>query len=188
MLEAARAKTAGLPVTLRALDVTRLDAAALTGTDGPYDGVYSNFGALNALDDYRPLAAWLAPRVRPGGRLLLVIMGRWCAWEIAWHLARLRPGAALRRLGRGGAAARVGGEALRVYYPSTAGLRRAFAPVFRLDRAWPLGLALPPTYLEPLTRRRFFPWRALLALEQRAAWPPWGDHTVYELTKSTVGS
>jgi SAM-dependent methyltransferase len=176
MLAEARAKTAGLPVTCQALDL----AALLPGLPGPFDGVLSNFGGLNALADYRPLARFLAARVRPGGRMVWVVMGRWCAWEIAWHLAHAQPRRAFRRLRAGGAPARVEGTTMTVHYPSTRDLRRALAPAFRLERAWPLGLLLPPSYLEPLTRRRFFPWRLLTALDRRLPAPLWADHTVYE--------
>ena len=79
--------------------------------------------------------------------------------------------------------ARVGPAVVPVFYPSTAALRRAFEPAFKLRRARPLGLLLPPSYLEPLTRRRFFPWRPFAWLEARLPWPLAGDHTVYELER-----
>lgn len=183
MLALAEAKTRGLPVTCARLDVRTLEAEVVVDDQAPYDGVLANFGALNVLRDFTPLAEWLDARVRPGGWLLFVLMGRWCAWEIAWHVAHTQPQLAFRRLRRAGASAHVGPSSLTVYYPATAELRRAFAPYFVLQRAWPLGLWLPPSYLEPLTRRRGFPWRLLVALERRVPWPPWADHTVYEWLK-----
>ncbi len=180
MLRLAAAKTAGLPVTTAVLDLNTLAPPPDGLPAAPYAGVFSNFGALNALAEYGPLAAWLAPRVRPGGRLVFVIMGRWCAWEITWHLLRGRPRTAFRRLRRAGAVAHVGGASMTVHYPSTAHLRRAFAAGFRLERVWPLGLLLPPSYLEPLTCRRWFPWRVFAGLDRRLPWPRWADHTVYE--------
>jgi SAM-dependent methyltransferase len=188
MLAAARRKTAGLPVTLERLDLRELSLGPAVLAGAPYAGVLSNFGGLNALADYAPLAACLAPLVVPGGRLVFVVMGRWCAWEIVWHLAHAQPGRALRRLNPAGASAQIeapDGQLARmtVYYPSTVSLRAAFAPHFHLDRVWPLGLLLPPTYLEPLTRRRWFPWRAFAALDRRLRAPLWADHTVYEFTR-----
>jgi SAM-dependent methyltransferase len=184
MLALARAKTGGLPVRVAPLDLRAPVAGEAILAGSPYDGVLSNFGGLNSLADHAPLARFLAPLVAPGGRLVLVVMGRWCAWEIAWHLAHAQPRRAFRRLAAGGAEAQApGGARLVVYYPSTSALRRAFAPAFRLARAWPLGLALPPTYLEPLTRRRWFPWRLLAGLEKRLQWPMWADHTVYEFVR-----
>src|SRR5690606_32715505 len=115
----------------------------------PYGGAFSNFGAVNALADFAPLADFLAPLLAPGAPLVVVVMGRWCAWEVAWHLARLRPATAFRRLRRGGAVAHVAGVPVTVHYPSTRALRRAFAPHFGLAAQRPIGLFLPPSYLEP---------------------------------------
>ncbi len=183
MLALAQAKTTGLPVTTARLDLAALAVDPVIRASAPYAGVLSNFGGLNALPHRAALAAYLAPLVRPGGRLVLVLMGRYCAWEIGWHWLHLQPRRAFRRLNRAGAASQAGGATFAVYYPSTAALRRDFAPHFRLDRAWPLGLCLPPTYLEPLTRRRWFPFRLAAALDRRLAWPPLADHTVYEFVR-----
>jgi hypothetical protein len=72
---------------------------------------------------------------------------------------------------------------MTVHYPSTNRLRRAFAPAFQLTSVRPLGLLLPPSYLEPLTRRRLFPWRAAVALDRRLHRPLWADHTIYEFVR-----
>lgn len=183
MLALAEAKTAHLPVTVARLDLASPALDPAIHAAAPYAGVLSNFGGLNALPHHAALAAYLAPLVRPGGRLVLVVMGRYCAWEIGWHLLHLQPRRALRRLNPAGATSQAGGATFTVYYPSTAALRRDFAPHFRLDRVWPLGLCLPPTYLEPLTRRRWFPFRLAAALDRRLPWPLLADHTVCEFVR-----
>lgn len=130
-------------------------------------GVYSNFGALNCLADRRPLAAALAGWLRPGGRLVLVVMGPCCPWEVVWHLARGEVGTATRRW-RGGGRARVGGGATTpVWYPSPRRLRAEFAPAFRARRMVGLGALLPPTHLGHLVERwpGFSGW--LAGLERR---------------------
>ena len=183
MLAVAREKCAGLPVEFVQLDVR--DWRLEIGDWGVFDGVFSNFGGLNVLPKHQSLMTHLSRLVRPGGHLAFVLMGRWCAWEILWHLAHLDLSTALRRLNREGAMARVGGAAMRVYYPTTAALRRAAEPHFRLTRVRPLGLFLPPSYLEPLARRRFFPFRLLAFLDRRIGYPPWGDHTLYEFRRNS---
>jgi SAM-dependent methyltransferase len=179
MLRQAAAKTTGLPVTTTLLDLQSLPPEPAVLAHAPFAGAFSNFGAVNGLAEFDSLAAWLAPLVRPGARVLLVVMGRWCAWEIAWHLLRLQPRAAFRRLRRGGAVAHVGGVPMTVHYPSTTALRRAFDPYFQLESLRPLGLFLPPSYLEPLTRRPWFPFRLFTALDRRLPWPLLADHTLY---------
>ena len=72
---------------------------------------------------------------------------------------------------------------MTVHYPSTRALRRAVAPYFRLVSQRPIGLCLPPSYLEPLTRRRGFPFRLFAALDRRLAWPPLADQTLYHFVR-----
>ncbi|MFN8447316.1 MAG: class I SAM-dependent methyltransferase [Anaerolineae bacterium] len=62
MLAVARAKTADQPLVF----VQPLDLNALPADFPAFDGVFANFGVLNCLTDWRPLAAWLAQRIPPG--------------------------------------------------------------------------------------------------------------------------
>lgn len=149
---------------------------------GPFDGAFSNFGALNCLGDRRPLAESLAGLVRPGGHVVLVVIGPFCLWEIGWHLVHGRPRSAFRRL-RGGAPAHVGGGArVPVWYPSPRRLREEFAPWFRHRETAALGVLLPPSYLAELVERRPHPFERVARLERLVAgrFPaPWlADHYV----------
>jgi SAM-dependent methyltransferase len=125
-----------------------------------YTGVLSNFGGLNCVQDLRPLAAFLADRIKPHGMVILVLMNRWCAWEIVWHLLHLQPRTALRRLRRDGVEANIGRDTVHVWYPSIKALRQVFAPHFQLRRVIGLGVCLPPSYLDPMMakRPRLFQW------------------------------
>jgi ubiquinone/menaquinone biosynthesis C-methylase UbiE len=181
MLAVAEGKCAGLPVEFVWLDVGNWEL--VNSNLGRFDGAFSNFGGLNSITNYQLLVSNLQSLLKPGGQLLFVIMGRHCAWEIAWHLLHGDPATAFRRWRRGGVLARVGKATMNVYYPSTAELRRAFAPHFRLTRVRPLGNFLPPSYLEPLTRRWWFPFRLFAWLDKHLPWPLWADHTVYEWVK-----
>ena len=175
MLRVAAAKTAGLPVTTAHLDLKALAPSPALLAHAPYAGVFSNFGAVNALADFAPLAAWLAPLVQPGGRVILVVMGRWCAWEIGWHLLRLQPRTAFRRLRRGGAVAHVGGAPLTVHYPSTAALQARLCPALQPGQRSPprpvpaalLPRASHPPRLVPLARLQHSRRACALALVGR---------------------
>ena len=67
-----------------------------------FDGVYSNFGALNCAAYLQTLSAELARHLAPGAPLVFVVMGRHVLWEWAWFLARGEARKAFRRLSRGG--------------------------------------------------------------------------------------
>ncbi len=97
---------------------------------GRYDGVLSNFGALNCVADLPRVAAGIAGVLRPGGRAALCVMGRFCVWE------------PLRRA-RGHAPSSLG---IHVYYTSVAEIRSAFAD-FECERWLGIGLFVPPSYV-----------------------------------------
>jgi hypothetical protein len=116
-----------------------------------FDGAFSNFGALNCVSDFKPLAEDLAALLRPGATALLSWMGPFCLWETVWYLLHGKPAKALRRLHRGGTTTRVdGGIPVTVYYPSVRMLARMFAPHFSVKSIKGIGVTVPPSYLEPL--------------------------------------
>jgi SAM-dependent methyltransferase len=144
-----------------------------------FDGVFSNFGGLNTISDWQPLAEAIAELVRPGGKAVLVPMGPVCPWEIVWHLGHAQPKTALRRFG-GSAPAKIGDAVIPIWYPSATRLKRDFAPWFKHLYTESLGLLLPPSYLDHLVNR----WPAFFAkadrLEQLMAplTKGWGDHYI----------
>jgi ubiquinone/menaquinone biosynthesis C-methylase UbiE len=108
-----------------------------------YDGAISNFGALNCVGDLSAVARALAPVVRPGGRVALCTIGRFCAWETLYYAGRFQFRKALRRL-RGSASSSLG---IAVHYPTVAALAAAFAPEFTLRQWMGIGLLVPPSYV-----------------------------------------
>jgi SAM-dependent methyltransferase len=144
------------------------------------DGAYSNFGPLNCLEDRRPLAGALFESIRPGGRLILVVMGPLCPWEMLWHTLRLEFRTAFRRL-RSGALAHVGeGEKVRVWYPSIGTLEREFSPYFSVIERFGLGLLVPPSGMDRLVRRAPRLFSKLAVIDKHAGHlKPWlwlNDH------------
>ena len=186
MLDVARAKLGGSPlVDFAVLDFGRLPAA---GLDGPFDGAFSNFGPLNCLEDWRPLAVWLAARLRPGAIAALCVMGPLCVWEVGWHALHAEFGVAFRRW-RGSSVFQVeGGAEIRVRYPSPGRLTRAFAPWFRPVDLRGIGVFLPPTDIYGVLDRRPGTLKRLMRLEERLAhrrpFVTLGDHYWLELERT----
>ena len=111
-----------------------------------FDGVFSNFGTLNCVEDLREFARQLATLVRPSSEVVLCLMGPCCVWEIAWFLLHGQPDRALRRFRPDGSVAKIGDGRLQVQYPSIRALKRTFAPEFRLRTVKAVGLFVPPSY------------------------------------------
>jgi len=164
--------------------------ASTAPSEEGFDGALSNFGGLNCVPDLTPLARLLGRCVKPGGHAILVVMGRWCLWEMLWHLIHLKPGLAFRRIARNGAAAGIGGRSAHVWYPSGRKLCAVMKPEFRLARVMGLGVVLPPTYLQPavVTRKRLF--RLLCRLEgilnSAAVIRRFGDHILYDFERTML--
>ena len=117
-----------------------------------FDGALSNFGALNCLPDRQGVAAALADRIRPDGRLVLVVMGPYCPWEAATLLLGGHPREAMRR-SRGGDLAKVGDASVRVWYPSPRQLRRELSPWFIAERLIGVAAFLPHSGLAKRAQR-----------------------------------
>lgn len=191
MLAVAERKAACAGVARRVI-TRQLALEALMGADfeRAFDGLLSNFGALNCVAP-EVVARSLGHCVRPGGRAVLVVMGPCCLWEIAWFLLHGHPRTAFRRLRPGGVTAEVGGQKVRVFYPAPGRLLRALAPEFRLLRLWGLGVALPTTDAASLVNWRPGLLDRLDWLEARlaSAFPfrLLGDHYVLELERLSTG-
>src|SRR5581483_936614 len=135
------------PLQLRAEDIRALQAIELFG------GAFSNFGALNCVEDLAQFADALATLLKPGATALLCWIGPFCLWEIAWYLLRGRSAKAFRRFHRNGIVANLGeGASVRVHYPRLRDLDKVFAPEFLLKSVRGIGVAVPPSYAEAWTQ------------------------------------
>jgi ubiquinone/menaquinone biosynthesis C-methylase UbiE len=135
--------------------------------DGAFDGVYSNYGALNCTARWSALGATLARWVRPDGQAAFSLMGRFSLIETLWHATHGDWRTATRRW-RGTATARIGEVTFPVHYPTARAFRRAFGTAWQLRKLYGCGVFLPPSDLYGALARRPRLLRLLRALERRA--------------------
>jgi ubiquinone/menaquinone biosynthesis C-methylase UbiE len=122
---------------------------------GHFDLIFSNFGGLNCISPKELAQLWpvLRSKLKPGGQIAAVIMGKFCLWETLYFLLKLKPKEAFRRLGT--------------------------SPVEAHTQAYPIGFWLPPSYLDPFFSRHPKALRLLNFLERYCCprWLAWGsDH------------
>jgi len=127
---------------------------------GPFDGALSNFGAINCVKNLHDVASSLAELIRPGGRLVICSMGRFCFWESLWYLMHARAGKAVRRWSGAAPAGHCPeerndsrgafgtGRRFEVFYPTVAEIASAFREHFRLIQFRSIGVFVPPSYME----------------------------------------
>ena len=159
--------------------------------EGLYDGVLSNFAGLNCVADLRCVARDLARLVRPGGKAILCLFGRICLWEMLWYTLHGDFKKSFRRLGGEGVVVNLApGHSVLVRYPSVRSLCRDFAPHFRLASWKGVGIAVPPSYMEPWAER--FPGlfkfvaRIDLLIARRPGFRALADHVVVVLERVEV--
>jgi SAM-dependent methyltransferase len=149
-----------------------------------FDGVYSNFGAVNCAARLDSLAASLAACLPGGAPLLWVVLGRHVPWEWAWYGGRGDPRKAFRRLRRGG----VSWRGLTVSYPTPAALAKILQPHFLARETRALGVVLPPSYaarwLDRSPRALALLTRAERALQRWPATSGIADHYIFEAQRS----
>jgi ubiquinone/menaquinone biosynthesis C-methylase UbiE len=129
--------------------------------EGPFDGVFSNFGALNCVEDLHAVGEDIGRLLKPGGTALMCFLGQSCLWEVGWYLLKANPHKAFRRWRGSNTAQLASGSNFQVSYYGIRSLKRIFAPSLRL-RSWSgVGLLVPPSYVE--SSARLFPTLLKLA-------------------------
>jgi SAM-dependent methyltransferase len=139
MLDLTRHKTHGKTVQVAQLDMNALPVDYTQD----FDGVFSNFGALNCVEHRSDLARWLASRVKANGWLALVVMPPFCFWETLWHGVHGDFTTSTRR--RKPATFKPDEHSLpmNITCPTPRELAQDFAPHFRVEQVLPLGVFLP---------------------------------------------
>lgn len=162
---------------------------ALDHAEG-FDAVVSNFGALNCVPALDALGVVARRHLRPGGAVILGLIGRACVWESLYFTARGERDKASRRRAAY-VAVPVAGVDVPTFYHRRADVHACLGAGFTLEGAVGLGVAVPPPYLEPR-------WQQLPGIVRRvaagvdrvaASWPlvnQLGDHTLTRWVKSRV--
>jgi hypothetical protein len=146
-----------------------------------FDGVLSNFSGLNSVVDLRQAACELASLVKRGGPVVVCVSSRFCLPETVWFLFHGKCRKAFRR-SYAIATVRRSDCAVKIRYPSSREIRRAFSSSFIMRSCTGIGVAVPPSYLEPIFRKYPRLVRFLRAIESGICHVPllrrMGDHTL----------
>lgn len=174
MIEVARQKAgvlfSGGNIAFEVMDL--LDAAEkLKGRK--FDLVFSNFGGFNCLDNHQ-LANWLGRQLpallNPGGKLIAVIMPRFCAWETLYFLSKFRFRKAFRRLTGGPVAGKLSPEvSVNTWYHSPRWVRHHLPEGLRVTDIKPVGMFIPPSCLNHFFADRPSWLKRLAGMEKKMA-------------------
>ena len=133
-----------------------------------FDLVFSNFGGLNCINpqSLKKLLDKLPAILAPGGRFVAVIMPKFCLWESIYFLSKFQFRNAFRRWTSQSVDANLQGLLVKTWY-FTPSQVKDWATKFSIINMKPVGIALPPSFLQAyFSKRRGFLVR-LNKLEKR---------------------
>lgn len=120
--------------------------------ESSFDGIISNFGGLNCINNFHKLSADLSDKLKPEKLFIAVVMNKFCPWEIFYYLLKFDRKNALRRFRKEGIYANINSEKVLTFYFSPSGFKKQFQDYFEVVRVYSLGLFTPPPYLAGLYR------------------------------------
>ena len=151
-----------------------------------YDLIFSNFGGINCLApaDMKRFFAQLGATLKSDGRLILVIMPKECLWD-QWYL-RLKGIKNYKRRNTSKAVkVPVGKRMVNTWYYSPIDIERFAQADFKNVGLKPIGLYVPPSYMNPFFAKRKVLLSAFSMFDSIAAGVPflakYADHFLIEL-------
>lgn len=152
MLKVTEQKTSGLDVKTKQIKSQEIGLLA----PETFNLIFSNFGGLNCLsekelNDFKTGCALLQPT---SGQLAFVIMGTKCRWERFYYNRKNDPSKANRRLVADGVETVMDGIHFKTYYHSPETIKSLFKEQYNHVVTKPIGLFVPPSYLEHYVKKR----------------------------------
>ncbi len=134
-------------VHVRYFDIDDFDETLF---DKKFDLIFSNFGGLNCIspNSFKSLLEKLPAMLNPGGRLIAVIMPKHCLWESFYFLLKFQFTNAFRRWTSHEVRANIDGVEVDTWYYNPSMIKQWKGDAFQKIVCRPVGLVLPPSYLE----------------------------------------
>lgn len=169
-----------------------LDTFDETVFNKKFDLVFSNFSGINCINPggMQKLLRKLPSILAPGGRLVAVVMPKRCLWEAVHFSMRLQFSKAFRRWTNKGVQNDPESSAKTWYYQPRL-LAKWARQSFGVVRTMPVGIVVPPGYLERFFRRRKRTLFKLYSLEKKLSrfsfLSGFSDHYIIDLQLKSVG-
>lgn len=133
-----------------------------------YDLIFSNFGGWNCLskDELSQLAIQCEKLISAQGKIVAVVMGRKCLWEKWYFRFKQKPDEQKRRLNSTPVKAKLDKvSAVDTWYYSPDEIAQLFSG-FAVTKIKPIGLFIPPSYLNPFFSNKLFLLKILTGLDK----------------------
>ena len=154
---------------------------------GPYDCIFSNFAGLNCTGELKTVLNNFDNLLKPGGIVVLVILPKFCLWEIALMAKGKFKTATRRFFSANGRKAKIDDAAFRCWYYPPEFIINQLKSKFKLLKVEGLCTIVPPSYIENFAEQHSKLFSYLCKMENRlkGKWP-WkyiGDYYIISLRK-----
>lgn len=154
---------------------------------GPFDHVFSNFAGLNCTADLDKVLDSFSELLKPGGKITLVILPRFCLWESLLVFKGKFRTAFRRRFSSHGREAHVEGIYFRCWYYNPSYVRTCLKDKFAHLSTEGLCTLVPPSYIQGFADHypQLFSFLVRLENRFRHSWP-WksiGDYYIISFVK-----
>lgn len=187
MINVANAKSHSKNLQFKTQDINTLEQTNFNET---FDFIFSNFGGFNCLskEQVRKFFKTASTLLSLNGKIVLVIMPKHCLWERFYFTLKGESKKANRRNTNQSISVNVEGVEVNTWYHNPEDIVAAAVTDFSISQIKPIGLAIPPSYLENsvLTNKLFMSfYKGIDYLLTNSYWSKYADHFLIELTKTS---
>lgn len=135
--------------------------------DSDFDVIFSNFGGLNCLNetDLKQFVKDSADLTSNQADLVFVIMGTNCTIEKLYFLLKGNKEKAYRRQQKNGVETNINNQLFLTYYFTPKQIKEIFKSHYTVQKVKPIGLFIPPSYLEPFIKKHKVLFKILVTLD-----------------------
>jgi ubiquinone/menaquinone biosynthesis C-methylase UbiE len=185
MINEAKKKNASASVRFLQQDINTLTSASFSDK---FDLIFSNFGGLNclSLSQIRGFLTISEKLLKPKGKLMLVVMPKNCLWERFYFSVKGSFKEARRRNSNDPILVNVNGTEVSTWYYNPKDLMSLSKEKYNTLFIKPIGIAIPPSYLESYFERNKIFLNLLVLIEglfSSRLWARYGDHYLIAFQK-----
>ncbi|WP_299211997.1 class I SAM-dependent methyltransferase [uncultured Aquimarina sp.] len=148
----------------RQLDINKLETF---NSEHSFDLIFSDFGGLNCLSPNQLRHFFIAAekKLKPNGSIIGVIMPKQCLMENIYFMMKGKFKQAFRRNTSNVVIANVDGGEVNTWYYNPKDIKKASTKLFNTNKLKPIGLWIPPSYLESFFRNKLGVLKILSSLD-----------------------
>ena len=174
------------PITFQKLDINDLDK---TEFPHKFDLIFSDFGGLNCLspEELKNFFKTAKSKLQPDGQIIGVIMPKYCLLETLYFSLKGSFKKAFRRNTNTSVDANVDGVIVPTWYYNPKQIQQFSKHAFNVAGKKPIGLMIPPSYLEPFFIKKNILLKLLQGLDslfnKLSFLAPFSDHYIITLSR-----